>query len=149
MKNTMNKLYVNSRMFCTFSESDGEEFGNWSESWDFYVESVRLTTAPGTYPDEFAVDWTPEVGQKVYVLSIRYSDGDSFGNASGKGEVVWVFRDKSVAEAAKQSAEKAGDNDQSYNIVSDSGKVVKIQNLGWDYFTNVYDYSIEEFTIQH
>jgi len=145
----MPSLFVNYCSFCESSEYSSEEYGSWSEYWDFCVEDVSLTknNRRQSYPEKFTVDWTPVEGQEVYVLYVRYGDGDSFGFAEGKGEVVWVFRDRTVAEAAKNALETADSNAYSVEIAVESGKKIKMNNRAYDYFTSVNGYYIESFTV--
>lgn len=144
----MPSLFVNYCTFCESSEQSSEEYGSWSQDWDFYVEGVSLTEKHNSrYPEEFTVDWTPVEGQEVYVLYVRYGDGDSFGFAEGKGEVVWVFRDRTVAEAAKKALETADSNAYSIEIAVESGEKIKMNNRAFDYFTSVNGYYIESFIV--
>lgn len=48
----------------------------------------------------FVVDFEAEVGQKLFVLYIKYAQGDSFGQASGEIEPIWVFYDQETAQLA-------------------------------------------------
>lgn len=145
----MSSLFVNYCSFCEYSEHSGEAYGSWSEGWDFFVEGVSLTenNRRQSYAEKFTVDWTPVKGQEVYVLYVRYGDGDSFGFAEGKGEVVWVFNDRTVAEAAKNALENADRNAYSVEITLENGKNIKMNNRGYDYFTSVNGYYIEAFKV--
>ena len=144
----MPSLFVNYRAFCESSEQSSEEYGSWSEIWDFCVEGVSLTEKHDSrYPEEFTVDWTPVEGQEVYVLYVRYGDGDSFGSAEGKGEVVWVFRDHTVADAAKKALETADSDTYSVEIAVESGQKIKMNNRAYDYFTSINGYDIESFIV--
>lgn len=144
----MPNIFVDYHYSCYNSHRSDEQYGDWTEDWDFYINSVHLKQPRYGQLESFTVEWTPEIGQKVYVLSIRYSDGDSFGNASGKGEIVWVFSDRETAQRASSVLKNAGDNEQSVEIEVESGKKVCIQNMGFDYFTHVYSYDVDVFTVE-
>lgn len=142
----MPNIFVDYYYNCSHRQQS--EFGDWYEDWDFYINSVHLNQPRYGQLESFTVEWTPEIGQKVYVLSIRYSDGDSFGSTSGKGEVMWVFSDRETAQRAAAALKNAGDNQQTVEIEVESGKNVRIQNTGYDCFTHVYSYDVDVFTVE-
>lgn len=58
------------------------------EWWEYTYETI-------------CTDYEVSEGDKVYVLTLLYSDGDSFGIYPGQKEVIWAFK---THEAAKEAA---------------------------------------------
>lgn len=144
------KLFVDYVNHVTDSNS-GEE--SWYEHWDFDVIGVHTDKKGLKYPEEITVDFDVETGDRVYVLSIIYSDGDSFGNAEGKGEVVWVFKDFKIAKDAKDALEKANTADKNdvklkfFSFKTESGVAVQMANPCAGYFENMSWIDINEFIV--
>lgn len=93
------QLHVQYESFCEDAQEAQEEYGPWSESWTFSLGAVYATK--GSFEVEtFSPKFNFEIGDKVQVLWMTYGDGDSFGSASGKGEVLWVFKDEYLAKEA-------------------------------------------------
>lgn len=76
--------------------------GQWSEDWDFNILSASLTIPHQFFDKTFDVDFDVNVGDSVYVLVLDYSTGDRFGIGTGHGNILWVFKNKTTAEIAKQ-----------------------------------------------
>lgn len=59
--------------------------GAWTTAQD-WVETVE-------------VDFTPKSGEKVYIIVVRYSTGDSFGRSNGHWHIEGAYNDRDEAEA--------------------------------------------------
>lgn len=150
-------IYVETSSYCDYSERSDEEFGSWEEHYTFSVDGVSLTKRPGRYDEQFDVDFTATVGDPVYVLTMRYGDGDSYGHCSGKGEVLWVFSDPRIAEEAKRrwqfacdvhSSDWRNENKlQSCSFRVDGGRWVKLNNPVWGYFESLESLELQRFTL--
>lgn len=138
-------IYVNTYETQLNYEHDGQEWGSWSAEHDFEVIGVHKSNVSGS--DAINVCFNYEVGDTVYVLYMRYGDGDSFGHASGKGEVLWVFREKILAEKALERIEG---NPESYNITvyDECLNEFTIHNPASDYFSSIEGLFIEEFVVE-
>lgn len=144
------ELYVQYREICTESYHSGEQYGDWRQSYDFGVEGVSLTSR-GRYDEEklgCLVD--VKAGDVVYVLYMTYDTGDTFGRATGKGEVIWVFKDVQLAMKAKQRwIEENDKNDPEFSIEFevDGGETLTQSNPAAGYFENVGYISVDTFLV--
>lgn len=139
------KLYVQYENSVTDSYHSGEKYGEWWEEYNFYVSGVSVSQRRGCF-ESFEVPFELETGQPVYVLSMIYSSGDSFGNSTGNGEVIWVFKDKEIANDAKKALEGADDKYQ-IKFIAEGGNEITMSNPGWGYFENTTDISLECFML--
>lgn len=146
----MTDLFVQYSSICIHSYRSPEQYGDWSASYDFRVTGVSLTSSD-TYMEEklgCLVDVAP--GDPVFVLSMTYSSGDSFGNSDGNGEILWVFKDSKLALQAKQLWQKENEKDNpeySIEFEVDGGKKVKLSNPAAGYFENLGHVSIDTFLV--
>lgn len=137
------KLYIKNYYYIIDSNRDDDD--NWEEDWDFYILSAHNRPKDGS--EQVEVDYEVSVGERVYVLYMRYSSGDSFGCANGKAEIIWVFKNKEVAMAAKKIWENANENDM-VEIFTDSGKSLKLSNPAAGYFENVSSINLETYIVE-
>lgn len=84
---------------------DDTEHSNWSETHEFDLCGVSLTPPQTGSFETFALAVNINSGYPVWVLCLRFSEGDSFGLATGKGEALWAFRDESKGHAAREAVE--------------------------------------------
>jgi outer membrane protein assembly factor BamB len=81
---------------------------------------------------------------------MTYSTGDTFGHADGKGEVIWVFKDATLAMKAKELWDKENakrDPEFSIEFEADGGIMVKQSNPAAGYFENVGHIGVETFLV--
>ena len=97
--------------------------------------------------EAFTVDFDAERGDHVYVVTMIYSSGDSFGCAFGKHEVLWVFSDLDLAERLCEKVRR-GKDDETMSIKTESGKKVKMSNPVSGYFEGLMSVEIDIFIIQ-
>lgn len=149
---TTTVLFVGYTNFLCHSERTEEDNGacyQWSEQYSFSVDYARLSAIHNTDFETFGIPAHVTVGETVYVLSITFSDGDSFGTASGKGEVLWVFKNKDVAEKAYSDWNSAtDDNKPSVEFVIDDGSKIRLSNPVGGYFKNIGELCITKLTVQ-
>jgi len=142
---THTTLYVASRTYITERTESQEEYGEWSESWDCQVVYAYLEEPPCTNSmtiDKFLLPEELLPGQTVYVVSMYYSDGDSFGNSSGKMEVLWATGSEQEAKNIQESltlqtqyTEDSSSNDSLFIPYLD-GVIIMGSPLG-DYFAHL------------
>lgn len=126
-------IYISYTSWCADAMDASEEFGDWSEEWHFSVNGASLSPSS----DESFLVNSVKPGDTIYVLYLVYSDGDSFGTASGKGLVLWAFANKLVADAALAQCQHAiNKENQSFEFLTDGGKKVSLGNPTTDYFTD-------------
>ena len=142
------KLYVKYTAGCSSSIEPQEQYGEWSSDNYFYVDSVSTKCDSKLCSDEINVCFDAEIGDYIYVLSVHYGDGDSFGYASGKGEIIWAFKNGQIAYEALAVCEKASDNELKFNIKDDDGNDVPVWNHDYDYFSNVETYTVNAFKLE-
>lgn len=146
----MTDLYVQYNEHCTHSEREPVEYGSWSESYDFSVTGVSLTSRERWSEEKLGCLVDVKAGDPVFVLYMTYSTGDTFGHASGKGEVIWVFKDAALAMKAKDIWDKENakrDPEFSIEFEVDGGEKIKQSNPAAGYFENVGYISVETFLV--
>jgi len=145
------KLYVSVSEVCTYSEREPEDYGSWEERYDFSVVAVHRSkpeTLRGWWDGEaFEVPFEVAAGDTVYVLSMSYNTGDSFGRASGCGEVLWVFKDEQLAHEACRIWEES-ENNHSVKFKVESGDTVTLNNPGAGYFETINCVNVESFQVK-
>lgn len=148
-------LYVEYRERCVNSHRSDEPYGDWREDWDFNVVKVS-TTHPDSYyytyeKFDLGDDVDIKIGDVVYVLSMTYNTGDSFGRASGRGEVIWVFKNQEVAEQAYKIWRDKAENSDDYmiEIFTDSGQSLKLSNPASGYFEDCGYVDLKSFNVEY
>lgn len=143
----MTTVYVYTNTTNTNSEYSDEPYGDWTADYDFEVTSVTLEKPQHVCDYEtFNTSFNVEEGDSIYVLSMIYSSGDSFGSSSGNGEVIWVFKDVEFAKAAAQALRKH-ENDFSVKFKDESGQEITMHNPGAGYFEHISSIDVERFTV--
>lgn len=147
------KLFVQYKSVCVEEYHSGEQYGDWSAEYDFTVKGVSTASLKsGKYrqtdylEEEFEVDFDATPGETIWVLSMVYSSGDSFGSSSGNGEVLWVFKSRELAEHV---ASQVNDNSEQFQIAikTDGGADIVLSNPAAGYFENISAMYVEPFTL--
>ncbi|MGD1524358.1 hypothetical protein [Vibrio owensii] len=150
------RVFVNSKTKLVFSSSPepDEDWGAWKKQNEFEIESATSfdysKVDPTIESNDFEVAET-ESGV-IYVLLVRYSDGDSFGTEEGKGEVIWAYSDEAMAEKALQIYEKAI-KDQEYTVnlpvldANGEAREVPIGNVVSGHFCQLESIEIEGISL--
>lgn len=139
------RVVVGASEYLTYSESAQEEYGSWTEDWDFSVDKVFK--ADEDYKTHYSEDgYLVQDGDKAYVITMRYDTGDSFGNASGRGTVIHVFGSKDVAQAAFKALEDNQDCD-TIKVTDDFGREINMSNPGAGYFETITSIDLEEYSV--
>lgn len=145
------ELFVQYTQVCVENEPAKEEYGDWYAAYDFTVKSVSTGSFNGKYRDsvseeQFEVDFEVNPGDTLWVLSMTYSSGDSFGRSDGNGEVLWVFKDRKLAETAGDALYDHQD-DWEIEFEVESGKKIKMSNPAAGYFENIGTLRVEPFVL--
>lgn len=143
-------LYVQYDEICTHSYRSPEQWGDWSESYDFRVKGVSLTSRNCYDEEKLGCLVDVKAGEPVFVLYMTYSTGDTFGRAEGKGEVIWVFKDPDLAMKAKSKFEEENnkrDPEFSVEFEADGNIDVRQSNPAAGYFENVGYIDVETFLV--
>jgi hypothetical protein len=137
------KIRVHTSSVTTSYDREEERSGSWKEHLDSSIEGVSIAEASDTIDCYDVMD-----ADKVHVLYLRYSDGDSFGRCYGKLEVLWAFSSYSKADAAFAAMNEAIQKDvYSVEIENDFGKKVTLSNPCFDYFACADELGIREFSV--
>lgn len=125
-----------------------EEYGDWWRESEFSVQGATLNEPENYRCEMFEVAFDVVVGDTVHVLSMIYSSGDSFGTETGLGEILWVFKDQTLAEDAKLYWE-ANDEfvERAVSFQVDGGKTVTMSNPAYGYFENCSSVDLHTFII--
>lgn len=146
------KLFVQYQQTTLDSYHSGEEYGEWYADYDFKVHGVSTASHSSEYrrydyrEEEFEVDFDATPGDTVWVLTMVFSSGDSFGSSNGNGEVLWVFKSRELAE---QAADQVEDDSEQFQIAikTDGGADVVLSNPAAGYFENISAMYVEPFTL--
>ena len=146
------KLYVNYHERLTEDYWDGEEYGDWRKEWEYEVRSVGLSNIAdwggvGYAVEEFETDFVVDAGDTVYVLWMTYRTGDTFGYEEGRGEVLWLFKNRAAAEGAREIWEANACNAYSVEFFSDTGRLVKVSSPAAGYFEDMGRLELSEFVV--
>lgn len=145
----MTTVYVNYDEFVVDSEYSDEAWGPWRQDWTFNLDSVTLSKKKD-WGDYESINTPNDVveGQNVHVLWMTYSSGDSFGCASGKGEIIWVFTDYEVAKAALDAWENPK-NWKNYAVkyAIEDGTIITSSNPADGYFSDLGEMRLDSVTV--
>lgn len=76
------------------------------ENVEWYLLECRLTRSKTTwYHEELTVDFEPKVNDTVYVVYVRYGDGNTFGHTNGCWNILGVYSNELDAMRVKESVE--------------------------------------------
>lgn len=146
------KLWVYYIKDLETSESSHDRYGdyvNWSEVYNYSVKSVNLSRIVGNYDyDEFEVPFDVVEGDEVFVVYARYSDGDSFGTARGKGEIIEVFKDKKLADLCVGIVNQLPEYEEKIRYPISDNQFRVVQNIFRDHFVDLDFVDIEKLKVQ-
>lgn len=137
---------VKTETICVYSHKSEEEYGSWSQEYNFNVIHVSLEDSNRYTTENFTIPGEINSGDEVFVLYMIYSSGDSFGSSSGNGEVLWVFTDKDIAEAASKIWAASNEID-SVSFKIEDGSTVTLSNQSSGYFENISNVEISSFIV--
>lgn len=143
-------LFVQYNEHCTHSEREDVDYGSWSESYDFRVTGVSLTSRERYGEEKLGCLVDVKAGEPVFVLYMTYDTGDTFGRATGRGEIIWVFKDAGLAMAAKakwEAENEKRDPEFSIEFEADGGIDVRQGNPAAGYFENMGFIEVATFLV--
>lgn len=89
----------------------------------------------------------PEDANTVFVVYMKYSDGNSFGSADGKIDILHCCANETAAhDLAKSMQENMGKF--SFEIIDDFGREISVSNPASDYFSSCEELVVERFDIE-
>lgn len=140
-------IYWDERIESEFRED--KEWGDWKIVYNSKVLSVRTSEDPNSF--SFVIAEVPDKTSKVWVVSVTYSTGDTFGNSEGNLQVANVFSDYEEAEQLcldlKRERETTGGwKDQKKSYLVDDSRLLSYPR--WrGYFESIGEIRLEEFEI--
>jgi hypothetical protein len=145
------ELFVQYESICTDSYREDKEYGDWSESWDYEVKGISISSRGRwsnlAYDEEkINVGFEAEAGTPLYILWMTYGSGDSFGHGDGYGEILWVFKNADVARRALVTFQSNADQ-YSIPVKDDAGNTVNLHNPGSGYFESVNSLQVDTFLL--
>jgi len=90
-------------------ESEGKYRWQGVDGKDFDISSVHVYPQKRGWPSQIDVDFDPEehVGENIYIVVVRYSTGDTFGQTEGEWHLEGAYLD---AKEAKEIADSIEDD---------------------------------------
>lgn len=146
------KVYTNS--VCTQSHRGQGSYAEWSATYIFkvvgavLVEDIKQKHTGMEYicynSEVFSVPAETKVGDDLYVVSVHYNSGDSFGRSTGNGEAVFATTKPADARLVEQAFNK-DDNGRrfSFDVVLANGESVMINNPAAGYFERLTDVTVD------
>lgn len=142
---TIIKVEYNS--LCLGSYQSKKAYGEWWANYSFSVDSVSVSDEKRYECGGEKFNLDVERGDNVYVVYITYSDGDSLGRSTGKGEVVWVYKERQKAEECAERIERFKGS-YSINLEIGDGQSVSWSNPCRDYFSQLEDVVVKEMIVE-
>lgn len=146
------KVHVYHDNPCDYSHQEEHGDGPWDYSWEesrsIDLQRVSLTQDKKMYPDDtFTIPGEVKAGDRVYVLYMTYSWGDSFGWGEGMLEVLWVFTNENTCREAMRQIEE---NAKSYSVpvTLENGEKQVLHNPGSGYFERLESVDYESFIVE-
>lgn len=111
----------------------------WYALIDYDIVSVstrKVSHGPESGWEKVAIDFECKSGDLVYVLVLRYTQGDSFGESKGNTEILGIFKDKQFAnETAQVLNTKLRDkNNKTIEFSTETGIEVSTPDFTKEYF---------------
>jgi hypothetical protein len=143
------KVYVTYKQRCVYSKHSNEQYGDWNEIYDSEVTGVSLVKPDfenyTQYEEIELGDVEVKEGDTIFVLSMDYDTGDSFGREEGRMEILWAFTDHYEAKEAARCVEQ---NKKEYSIKFETERgVITMSNPGYGYFEVIRGINVDEFTV--
>ena len=143
------KIYgydVEIESLCTHSEHEHEAYGSWEEHYSNRFGRI--------FPVEQGGDIISSIkaksGEKVWVVWVEYSTGDSFGNSHcGSTEAIAIFKDIDAAEELVKALENSKrDSDDNFYCETSDGQIIKIDYTPWTgYFETLEEVHLDRVTM--
>ena len=147
------KVEINN--YCEEYEPAQELYGSWSESYSNSFTSIHKSVKDN-FPD-IVSDLNIQPGEKVYVVWLEYSIGDSFGWADrGRTESIAIFLEYDDAEKLQKELEtktefefSVGEDSNRILFQTSYGEILDIYTGTWcGYFERLNNVWIENTCMQ-
>ncbi len=103
-----NVLYIEKNEVCTKDYHSGEQWGEWERSYD--ISLVRCTRDKSEIVNDhsyetFNVSAETYAAKKVFIVTVTYESGDTFGRSYGNNQIAFVTHDEALALDVKNAIE--------------------------------------------
>lgn len=142
-----NPIYVKTNERITHSEREDRKHGNWKVEKQSEVLDVVLDRYLNAHSGVEMFECDAQVGDTVYVVSVTYTTGDSFGNSKGNLAVAGVYNNTKDAIAVRTKIEEQP-RKSGLNVTLSDGTVQKIYGPWMGYFERVEVVDIESFIVK-
>lgn len=111
------------KVYLTYTEDrtggEANEPGPYASRSPEYIEysPTNLYSTPKSWHEEIEVDFDPKefLGKDLFLVVVRYSDGDTFGTTYGHWRVIGVYTDvETVSEVEKEIQETLKNENKYY-----------------------------------
>jgi hypothetical protein len=129
--------------------------GPWSdredEVIDLTVNGVNIKPVE-SFGESVKTLFTPKVGMDVWLVTVRYSTGDTFGRSLGNYKFITAYDNRDDAESLAREIEKNNKDDGGYKfsfIPSTPFPEDSVECSSWTgYFDRLEMVDIEQFTVR-
>lgn len=138
----MVRLKVKESSYVIREETSDKDYGEWYIENHHSIDGVVISET-----GEYELD--VQIGDKVFVLYMLYTDGNSFGSESGLGEVLHVFKTYKEADEVLQYLYNLKDETK-YRLpakIEIPNTNIVIFNPATCYFTIIQSINIKETTV--
>lgn len=142
MEKTKFEVKIDQRVISSYRSP--EQFGEWNEEYSNSLDGVYSDAKYSNviYKDDF------KKGDKVYVVWVEYSYGDSFGwGERNATEPVALLKTKELGEELKKKIESTKDK-FSYNVELSDGKEYEVHAAWEGYFERLEEVHVDLVEIQ-
>ena len=140
------KVCVEYTSQCVFSEREDAPYGAWSERLESYINAVYVIDDSYKHSYRGEVFLVPDGTEKVYVVSMEYSTGDSFGRSEGELAIIHCTANEDAAHRLAKKITK-NSNEFTINFEDDFGREIQIGNPGAGYFESIDCVSVDAFDV--
>jgi hypothetical protein len=119
------KIHVKFKKITEKSWSSPQGY-DWGAVYKFNIEAVSLKRPLVEY-ETLNIAGPVAYGDRVWVLHIVYNEADSFGCATGNGEIIWVFCNEQMARSAAASIERDKEA-TSFQFGDDDGTIIQLSS---------------------
>lgn len=141
-------VFVETSSKTLSSKSAKKRHGDWSAEYQFGVDGVTLNKDAYFSPYQFEVPYEVNVADVIFVLSMTYSSGDSFGTSRGHGTVLAIFKDKDLAAEAARLI-RSDEDAEYFHFKMEDGTTKEVRNPAYGYFEHITTVSVQGFIVSN
>lgn len=123
---------------------------SWRQEFSFSIGGVHSSRPRASEYSIETINIAGDVvpGNRIWLLSVIKSTSDSFGHATGEGEVIWAFHLHEAALAASARIDECK-NRRSLEFLDDEGVEIMMSNPAYcEYTDSITDIVVSEFVVK-